>query len=67
MGLAARPGEIAQPPNLAAARETIDILGILKEKTKGNLTPEEEQLLVGSLQELKLAFVEISRQAGRIR
>lgn len=67
LGMAARPGEAPPPPNLPAARETIDLLGLLQEKTKGNLTPEEEQLLLGSLQELRLVYVEITRQAGRIR
>ena len=44
-------GEIPEPisetmdRNLPLAKQTIDILGILQEKTKGNLTPEEENLL----------------------
>ena len=67
LGVAARPGEVARPPDLPAARETIDLLALLQQKTKGNLTPEEEQLLSGSLQELRLVFVEINRQSGRIR
>jgi Domain of unknown function (DUF1844) len=67
LGMAARPGEIAPPPDLPAARETIDLLALLQVKTKGNLTSEEEKLLTGSLQELRLVFVEITRQAGRIR
>ena len=67
LGLAARPGDLAPKPDFAAAHETIDILGILHLKTQGNLTPHEDQLLSGSLQELRLAFVEISRRsAGRI-
>ena len=67
LGMAARPGEVPPPADLPAARETIDLLAMLQEKTKGNLTPEEENLLSGSLQELRLAFVEITRMAGRIR
>jgi hypothetical protein len=67
LGMAARPGEIAPPPDLHAAQETIDILGLLQQKTKGNLTREEDELLTGSLQELRLAFVEMARRAGRIR
>jgi hypothetical protein len=42
----------------AAARETIDILTLLKEKTAGNLTPEEEDFFETHLGELKLAFVQ---------
>jgi uncharacterized protein DUF1844 len=67
LGMAARPGEMPPPPDLPAAHETIDILGVLAQKTKGNLTPEEDELLVGSLQELRIAYVELSRRAGRIR
>jgi hypothetical protein len=67
LGMAARPGEVPPPPDLPAARETIDLLTLLQQKTKGNLTSEEEELLSGSLQELRLVFVEITRHAGRIR
>jgi len=67
MGLATRPGEIAPPPNLAAAQETIELLQVLQQKTKGNLTKEEEQVLTGGLYELRLAFVEMTRRAGRSR
>lgn len=42
----------------AAARETIDILVLLKEKTSGNLTPEEEDFFEAHLGELKLAYVQ---------
>ena len=67
LGLAARPGEMAPQPDLNAAHETIDILGILQTKTKGNLTAHEVQLLTGSLSELRMAFVEINRRmAGQI-
>jgi hypothetical protein len=42
----------------AAARQMIDILTMLKEKTAGNLTPEEEDFLEAHLGELKLAYVQ---------
>jgi len=67
LGMATRPGEPPPPADLPAARETIDLLAMLQQKTQGNLTHEEEQLLAGSLQELRLVFVEISRHSGRIR
>jgi len=41
-------------------RHTIDILGVLQEKTRGNLTPQEAQLLDQVLYELRLAFVHVS-------
>lgn len=67
MGLAARPGEPPPRPDLVAAQETIELLTMLQQKTKGNLTREEEEALSGSLAELRLAFVELSRRAGRGR
>jgi hypothetical protein len=42
----------------AAARQMIDILTLLKEKTAGNLTPEEDRFLQDHLADLKLAFVQ---------
>lgn len=44
--------------DVAAARDMIEILTMLKEKTAGNLTPEEEDFLTAHLGELKLAFVQ---------
>jgi hypothetical protein len=65
MGLAARPGEPPPPPDLAAAQETIDLLTMLQEKTKGNLTTEEAEVLTGGLYEIRMAFVELTRRLGR--
>ena len=44
--------------NLEIAMQTIDIIAILQEKTKGNLDNEEEKLMNTLLQELRMAFVE---------
>jgi len=43
--------------NLPAAKQTIDILDMLNEKTKGNLNENEAQLIQGVLYELKLRYV----------
>ena len=43
--------------DLAAAKQTIDLLSILQAKTEGNLTADEKQLLEGILYELRLRFV----------
>ncbi len=43
--------------NLEAAKQTIDILGILKEKTKDNLNDEEDRLLESLLYELRMRYV----------
>jgi uncharacterized protein DUF1844 len=46
------------PANLPLAKQTIDILVMLREKTKGNLTAEEEQFLEHLLTDLRLRYVE---------
>jgi hypothetical protein len=59
LGLAAPQGE--KPGlDLIGARQTIDILGILSEKTKGNLTPAEEGTLRNVLYELRMAYLEVT-------
>lgn len=55
-------GEPAKP-DLALAKQTIDILAMLRDKTKGNLTPEEEKFLENLLTDLRLRFVQ--RRAGQ--
>lgn len=44
-------------PDLDLARQTIDLLGVLEEKTRGNLTGEEERLLHQVLNDLRMRFV----------
>jgi Domain of unknown function (DUF1844) len=59
LGLAAPPGE--KPVlDLIGARQTIDILGILNDKTRGNLTPAEESTLRNVLYELRMAYLEVT-------
>ena len=47
----------ASEKNLPAAKQTIDILDMLKEKTKGNLDENETNLIQGALYELKMRYV----------
>jgi hypothetical protein len=44
--------------DLAAAQNSIDLLDMLREKTKGNLSAEEERYLTATLRDLKLNFVD---------
>ncbi|CCK79355.1 DUF1844 domain-containing protein [Desulfobacula toluolica] len=44
--------------NFDLARQTIDMIAMLEEKTKGNLTEEENNLLKALLVEIRMAFVE---------
>src|SRR4051812_7121472 len=48
-------------PHLPAAQQMIDILSLLEEKTRGNLTAEERQLMEQLLYELRLRFLEVSK------
>ena len=43
--------------NIAAAKQTIDILGILEEKTRGNLLQQEEDMLKHMLYDLRMIYV----------
>jgi hypothetical protein len=56
----------AGPVDLQSAAQMIDILALLEEKTKGNLTADEEQLLEAVLYELRVRFVEAQGQEKRI-
>lgn len=51
-------------PDLPLAHQTIDILAMLREKTKGNLTPEEEKFLENLLTDLRIRYVEKSTRKG---
>jgi hypothetical protein len=52
------------PPSLPLARQTIEILAMLQEKTRGNLTAEETALVEKLLVDLRLRYVQASRAAG---
>lgn len=58
-------GELPDPatgkaePDLDLAKQTVDLLGLLKEKTRGNLTREEEQLLEAILFDLRMRYVKL--------
>jgi hypothetical protein len=60
--------ETGQPlePNLPAARHFIDIMGMLQEKTAGNLAPEEEKLIDDLLFELRRRFLDAQSGQSRI-
>lgn len=45
------------------AKYHIDLLSVLQEKTKGNVTPEEAQMLEGTLHELRMIYVHVVNQA----
>lgn len=59
--------EQGQPPvaDLLGAKQSIDTLAVLQEKTKGNLTEAEQNLLQNCLYELRMAFVELTNAVAR--
>ena len=64
-------GEIPDPAtgqharDLAGAQQLIDILGMIQEKTRGNLEPGEQSLIQAILFDLRMKYVEIARQTPR--
>ena len=54
------PEEEKPEPDLMLARHTIDMMGMLLEKTKGNLSLDEQRMLENSLTELRFRFVQVS-------
>lgn len=52
-------------PNLPLARHSIDLLGMLQEKTKGNLSVEEQRLLENGLTELRFRYVQVAEEVRR--
>ena len=61
LGLIRMPDSEEAYKDLKAARQTIDILAIMQDKTKGNLTDEEKRLIDETLYQLRMAFVEASK------
>jgi len=72
LGEAPHPDEASESAssatrNLPLARQTIDMLGMLQDKTKGNLTGSEERLIDQVLYDLRLRFVEVSKAEAKER
>jgi hypothetical protein len=61
LGLIADPSTNQPAQNLPAAKHTIDILEILQQKTKGNLTASEQKMLDNILYELRMTYLEIGQ------
>lgn len=66
-------GDLADPatgqklaPNLEGAVQMIEILTLLEEKTRGNLTAEERQVLEQVLYELRMRFVQVNKPGPSI-
>ena len=60
MGLLQIKGQERRQPDLEMARYNIDMLETLQEKTKGNLTKEEEIVLANTLNDLRMGYVKVA-------
>ena len=56
-----------QPKNLALAQQSIDLLALMQEKTKGNLTADEARFLETLLHDLRLKYVQGSGHTSSMR
>lgn len=65
LGVLADPSTGEAEPQPALARHFIDLLGVLEEKTKENLTIDEQRMLNSTLHELRMVFVQVSGTGGR--
>ena len=52
-------------PDLRLARHTLDLMGMLQEKTRGNLTVEEQRLLDNSLTELRFRYLQAFEESKK--
>jgi hypothetical protein len=60
LGLLQVKGQEKKEPDLELAKYNIDMLETLEEKTKGNLTKEEETILANTLNELRMGYVKVA-------
>jgi hypothetical protein len=57
--------EDQEAPDLGAARHAIDLLAMIHEKTRTNLSIEEQRLIENSLTELRFRYVQVSEAVGK--
>lgn len=65
MGMIPYPGSDDRVIDIGGARFTIDILGVIQDKTKNNLTPEENDYLRNALYELRIRFVDVADKIAK--
>jgi hypothetical protein len=65
LGLIPGPSGEHIPADMPNAKRTLDLLEVLQEKTQGNLTANESQLLDDVLYELRMSFVELQKRQAR--
>jgi hypothetical protein len=58
-------GEKPEQPDLRASRHAIDLLGMIAEKTRGNLSLDEQRLIENALTELRFRYVQVSEDVAK--
>jgi hypothetical protein len=61
LGVTEDPVTGKKETNLPIAKQTIDILGMLQEKTRGNLTQDEENMLKNMLYDLRMIYIKVKQ------
>ncbi len=67
LGMMEHPALGRRIVDLSAAKQMIDWLGALREKTRGNLSREEEEVFDGALMQLRMRFVQLANRPPRER
>lgn len=62
LGIVADPAAVKPAANLPAARQMIDLISMLQEKTRGNLTAPEAQLIEAVLFDLRMSYVDKTKE-----
>src|SRR6266478_6447396 len=57
-------GQKRDKPEFSMAQQSIDLLAMLQEKTRGNLTPDEARFLDNMLYDLRMLYVQVSQRGG---
>jgi hypothetical protein len=65
LGLIQVRGQDERKPDLEMARYNIDLLETLQEKTKGNLTKEEEKVLKNTISEIRMGYVKVADKTSQ--
>ena len=65
LGLLKFGEEQEEGPDLPAARHAIDLLAMIHDKTRNNLSMDEQRLIENSLTELRFRFVQVSESVGK--
>lgn len=65
LGMMEHPATGQRGVDLALGKHWIDVLGMLRQKTRGNLAPQEQQILEGILADLRMQYVSLNSAASR--